>query len=130
MTSIVARRKGHWAAPTRQGAKSLARPHSGNVSIHARLTEADLRVIHEEQRRTGQRYLSKVIEGLLVELLDATGNGRGGLRIVPTGKEIHSRHYRIHPHVLDRVKKLSGQVGFNDQQIIRAAIARVARRMA
>lgn len=127
MPPFVARILGYWAAPPAQENNSVPRPRSGNVPIHARLTAADLKTIEAEQRRTGAPTLSATIERLLVELLEDSGNGHGGLTIVPRGREIHSRNYMISPAVKDRMRRLTKEVGFNDQQIIRAAIAKAAK---
>ena len=127
MPPIVARILGYWAAALAHGNDSVARPRSGNVPIHARLTAADLETIKSEQRRTGAPTLSAVMERLIVELLDGSGNGHGGMTIIPRGREINSRNYMISPSVKERMRRLTQQVGFNDQQIIRAAIAKAAK---
>ena len=105
----------------------MPRPRSEYVSLHARLTEEDVRIIEDEKARSGKTSLSAVVDEALKRLIDDTDYGRKGLMIYPAEKNIIKRNYLISPSVHRQLTIMTENLGFNIQQILRAAIAKLDR---
>lgn len=103
----------------------MPRKPTGNRPFNARLTPSDIEFLKQEQRRTGAATLSSVMEEALQKLLDETNDGQSGITLVPSGEKITKRKYMLSEALLARMQKARRHVGFNVQQMARAAIARL-----
>jgi hypothetical protein len=105
----------------------MPRPYTGNLPLHARLTPTDIAILEREKARRDLPSLSAVLDEALRQLIEATDAGRKGLLIVPTQETIIKRSYLISPAVHESLETMTRNLGFNLQQILRAAIAALDR---
>lgn len=103
----------------------MPRPPRDTKMLQARLTAQDIEVIEAAKKATGANSLSLVVERALQALIEETEGGRKGLVVMPLDAKMLRRNYYIAPDVLDRLDAIAARFGFNTQQLIRAAIARL-----
>lgn len=115
------------AATQEAAANPMPRPRSEYVSLHARLTAEDINIIEREKIRSCKRSLSAVVDHALKRLIEDTDYGRKGLTIYPSENAIINRRYLISPEVYRQLTEMTVYLGFNVQQILRAAIAKLDR---
>ncbi len=105
----------------------MPRPYTGNLPLHARLTPTDIAILEREKVRRDLSSLSAVLDEALRQLIEETDGGRKGLTIVPTEETIIKRSYLVSPEVHGHLEAMTKNLGFNLQQILRAAIAALDR---
>jgi hypothetical protein len=103
-------------------------PRSDNRPIAVRLTAAEEAMIHRERERRGAPSLSTVLDQAVLALLERSDIRREGLRVPSrdSGKLV-PRRYMLGPRTIRLVREAAARHGFTIEEILRAAIAELAR---
>lgn len=108
----------------------MPRPGTGNRDMYARFTESELEVLQREKARRKLRSLSLVVEHAVLELLEGTDIVRDGMTVPVALDRLIQRNYRCAPETLRLVEDAVTRYGFRQQDILRAAVFRLAREAA